>query len=93
MDTYIQEPANPTAPMYNQVVMLQLKANPLVWRVSPKYSVYIGNYRTQTPTAMSFDGLSLWHSGNWGDPARTALDVYKISLPADWASHLNAMSP
>ncbi|GEM_PF-4539182 len=99
MDTYVQEPAAPTAPMYNQIVMLQLKANPLVWRIIPKYNVYTGGYRSQAPVAMSYDGLSLWHSGNWGDatvpPASPVIpyDVYKIGLPADWASHLNAMSP
>lgn len=91
MDTYV---VTSTHNIDNQVIMLQLKSNPLIWRVIPKYNAWNGvSYRAQAPTAMSFDGLSLWHSGNWGDPTRTVLDVYKIGLPADWASHLNAMSP
>ena len=90
MDTYATTSTNE---IDNQVMLVQLKSSPAIWRVAPKYNAYTGGYRSQAPTAMSFDGLSLWHSSNWGDPARTVFDVYKIGLPTDWHSRLNGMNP
>ena len=90
MDTYVTTSTNE---IDNQVMLVQLKSSPAIWRVAPKYNAYTGGYRSQAPTAMSFDGLSLWHSSNWGDPARTVFDVYKIGLPTDWHSRLNGMNP
>lgn len=73
----------------NQVLMVEVKKkseNPIIWRVSPKYAAYAGNYRDESPVALGYDGITLWHTGNWGVADGTG-DVYEYRLPVDWYEH------
>jgi hypothetical protein len=70
----------------NQLLLMQLKpesANPVVWRISPNYNRYTGNYRDEAPAAINLQGNRIYVSNNWGGnlPNR---EIFVFELPGDW---------
>ncbi|MCP5325513.1 MAG: hypothetical protein H7A09_04185 [Oceanospirillaceae bacterium] len=70
----------------NQLLLMQLKpesANPVVWRISPNYNRYTGNYRDEAPAAINLQGNRIYVSDNWGGnlPNR---EIFVFELPSDW---------
>lgn len=79
----------------NQIIMVELKPlseNPRVWRVSPSYNDYQGDYRDEAAVALSFDGNSVFWTSNWNNPSTGHGEVYSVDLPPDWVSTLNGTS-
>lgn len=60
---------------------------PRVWRVSPSYNAYQGDYRDEAAAALGFDGMSVWWSASWGQLDGHG-EVYSVPLPVDWHTHL-----
>jgi len=74
----------------DQIFLIQLKPkseNPVVWRVSPNYNKYDGNYRDEAPAAINLTGNRIYLSANWGGmlPNR---EVFLIELPGNWDQEL-----
>jgi hypothetical protein len=67
----------------NQLVMLGLDGR--ILRIAHTHNAYPGDdaYRNEAAAAMSFDGRSIYWTGNWGLGTRVR-DVYSIELPARW---------
>lgn len=70
----------------NQFMMIQTKPeeeNPIIWRISPSYNAYDGDYRDEAPAAINLQGNRIYWSSNWGDTTQKR-SVYVIELPDDW---------
>lgn len=67
----------------NQLVMLGLDGR--ILRIASTHNAYPGDdaYRNEAAAAMSYDGRSIYWTGNWGRGSR-GRDVYEIDLPAGW---------
>ena len=77
----------------DQLVMIQIKPetqNPIVWRITPNYNNYAGNYRDECPAAMNLSGNRIYLSNNWGGML-THREVFVIELPDDWDTYLNSL--
>ncbi|WP_281560870.1 hypothetical protein [Thalassomonas sp. RHCl1] len=70
----------------NQFMMIQTKPeeeNPVIWRISPAYNAYDGEYRDEAPAAINLEGNRIYWSSNWGNVGDKR-SVYMIELPDDW---------
>lgn len=70
----------------NQFMMIQIKPeeeNPVIWRISPAYNTYDGEYRDEAPAAINLEGNRIYWSSNWGNSGDKR-SVYMIELPDDW---------
>jgi hypothetical protein len=70
----------------NKILAVELKTNdkmPDIRLISPKFTVYDGKYRDESPVALGYDGKSIWYTSNWGK-ANNSGDVYQQVLPDDW---------
>jgi hypothetical protein len=67
----------------NQLIMLGLDGR--ILRIASTHNAYPGDdaYRNEAAAAMTYDGQSIYWTGNWGDGSRTR-DVYEIDLPDAW---------
>ncbi len=67
----------------NQLVMLGLDGR--ILRIASTHNAYPGDdaYRNEAAAAMSYDGRSIYWTGNWGLGTRER-DAYVIELPAQW---------
>lgn len=74
----------------DQLIMMQIKAaddNPVVWRISPNYNLYDGDYRDEAPAAINFLGDRIYVTTNWGGEL-TNREVFVFELPSDWTDNL-----
>lgn len=72
---------------YNTILMVQLKPRvdgPKIWRITPTFNQYSGNYRDESSAALGYDGKSLWWTANWGNAANDHGEVFSVSLPNNW---------
>jgi len=70
----------------NQLVMMELtpiEEKPIVWRISPNYNFYDGNYRDEAPAAINYIGNRIYITTNWGKSSHSR-EVYTIELPSNW---------
>ncbi|WDE06786.1 hypothetical protein SG34_007750 [Thalassomonas viridans] len=70
----------------NQFMMIQTKPeeeNPVIWRISPAYNAFDGEYRDEAPAAINLEGNRIYWSSNWGSTDNKR-SVYMIELPDDW---------
>ena len=78
----------------NQLFMAELKPlqqNPRVWRISPMYNDYQGDYRDEASAAISLDGNAIYVTNNWMDPDEGHGEVYEIDITG-WIDHLTPLS-
>ncbi|WDE08658.1 hypothetical protein SG34_032595 [Thalassomonas viridans] len=76
----------------NQFMMIQIKPEtqqPAIWRISPSYNHYDGNYRDEAPAAINMSGNRIYWSSNWGG-ALDHREVFMIELPDNWDKTLNS---
>lgn len=59
------------------------------WRVVSPANAYQGAYFDESPTSISPDGLTLYMTGNAGDPAN-GQQMYLTELPSDWIAQVEA---
>ena len=70
----------------NQFMMIQIKPeeeDPIIWRISPAYNVYNGDYRDEAPAAINLSGNRIYWSSNWGGQLDHR-EVFMMELPDDW---------
>ena len=70
----------------NQFMMIQLKAEtegPVIWRISPAYNHYDGEYRDEAPAAINLIGNRIYWASNWGGMLDHR-EVFMMELPDDW---------
>ncbi|WDD98268.1 hypothetical protein [Thalassomonas actiniarum] len=70
----------------NQFMMIQLKAEteqPVIWRISPAYNHYDGEYRDEAPAAINLSGNRIYWSSNWGGMLDHR-EVFMMELPDNW---------
>jgi hypothetical protein len=85
----INQASNSTDWGANQLLLLQLKpepASPVVWRISPNYNLYNGDYRDEGPAAINVASNRIYVSTNWGGKL-SHREVFVFELPDDWASN------
>jgi hypothetical protein len=74
----------------NQFMMIQIKPEeeaPIIWRISPAYNLYQGDYRDEAPAAINLSGNRIYWSSNWGGQLDHR-EVFMIELPDDWDNEL-----
>ncbi len=80
--------------MDNQLFMLQLKQNPVMWRIAHTQA-YISlhsseekNYFAEAFAAINRKGSRIYFGSNWGrfDPEYS--EAYQVTLPENWREHL-----
>ena len=74
----------------DQIILMELKPksqNPKIWRVSPNYNEYSGNYRDEAPAAINSLGNRIYVSTNWGGELDHR-EVFLFELPDNWDSKL-----
>ncbi|GAA3916988.1 hypothetical protein [Litoribacillus peritrichatus] len=74
----------------NQFMMIQIKPeeeDPIIWRISPAYNKYDGDYRDEAPAAINLSGNRIYWSSNWGGQLDHR-EVFIIELPDNWDSEL-----
>lgn len=74
----------------DQLIMMELKPkseNPTVWRISPNYNEYSGNYRDEAPAAINLTGNRIYVSTNWGGELANR-EVFVFELPNTWTQDL-----
>ncbi len=74
----------------DQLILMELKPksqSPKIWRVSPNYNEYNGNYRDEAPAAINTLGNRIYVSTNWGGELDHR-EVFLFELPDDWDSKL-----
>lgn len=67
----------------NQELMVELKPasqNPRIWRISPNYNDYAGNYRDESSSAISQDGNKIYVTNNWMDSATGHGEAFEIDI-------------
>jgi hypothetical protein len=70
----------------NQFLMIQIKPeieNPKIWRISPSYNIFSGNYRDEAPAAINMHGNRIYFSSNWGGKLDHR-ESFVIELPTHW---------
>ena len=75
----------------NQFMMIQVKPeeeDPIIWRLSPAYNKYDGEYRDEAPAAINLSGNRIYWSSNWGG-ALDHREVFVIELPDNWDKALD----
>ena len=75
----------------DQLIMMEIKPkeeNPIIWRISPNYNRYTGQYRDEAPAAINHLGNRIYVTANWGDHSNSR-EVYTIALPNDWDDMAN----
>lgn len=85
--------SNSDEPMDDQIVMFEIKPieeSPRIWRISPMYSKYTGQYFDEAPASINMSGDSIYISQNWGNGNGTSNELFRYDLPSDWLEHLNA---
>ena len=78
----------------NQLFMAELKPlreNPRVWRISPMYNDYQGDYRDEASAAISMDGNKIYVTNNFMNPETGHGEVYEIDITG-WADHLRPLT-
>jgi len=77
----------------NQLLMVELKPlikKPRVWRISPMYNDYTGNYRDEAPAAVSLNGDVIYVTNNWLNLTNPQREVYEINI-SGWFEHFKDM--
>jgi len=70
----------------DQLILMELKPkseNPKVWRITPNYNLYDGNYRDEAPAAINLAGNRVYVSTNWGGTL-TNREIFLFELPSNW---------
>ncbi len=84
--------------MDTQLFMVELKANPRIWRIAHTHSYtsldFIGdkNYFAEAFAAINTKGTKIYFGSNWdvfvADPINNPYsDAYRITLPSNWSSN------
>jgi hypothetical protein len=88
-------PGNSHSWMDNQLFMVELKANPRIWRIAHTYSYtaldYTGakNYFAEAFAAINRKGTKIYFGSNWYKatlPDYT--ETYQVILPDEWVSRM-----
>jgi len=75
----------------DQFIMLQIRpeaSNPAIWRITPNYNRFAGEYRDEGIAAMNTFGNRIYVTGNWGG-AMANREVFMFDLPSNWDTVLN----
>jgi len=75
----------------NQFMMIEINSktdNPKIWRISPAYNEFSGDYRDEAPAAINMQGNRIYFSSNWGGILGHR-EVFFIQLPNQW--HENSL--
>jgi hypothetical protein len=76
--------------MDTQLFLLELKANPSIWRIAHTHSYtsleYTGekNYFAEAFASINTRGSKIYFGANWGNYATDYTDTYQVTLPQGW---------
>ena len=76
--------------MDTQLFMVELKANPSIWRIAHTHSYtsleYTGekNYFTEAFASINTRGTKIYFGANWGNFDTDYTDTYQVTLPQEW---------
>jgi hypothetical protein len=76
--------------MDTQLFMVELKANPSIWRIAHTHSYtslnYTGekNYFAEAFASINTRGSKIYFGANWGDFDTDYTDTYQVTLPQEW---------
>ncbi len=80
--------------MDNQLFMLQLKQNPVIWRIAHTQA-YISlhsseekNYFAEAFASINRKGSRIYFGSNWGRFEPEYSEAYQVTLPEKWREHL-----
>jgi hypothetical protein len=85
--------------MDTQLFMLQLRQNPMVWRIAHThcYTSYEStrekNYYAEAFATVNNAGTRVYFGSNWGDFTADYTDTYQVMLPSDWNKISSAVTP
>ncbi len=79
----------------NSIAMLEIAdvntTTPKIWRITPGYNDYQGNYRDEGSAAISLDGKSIWWTGNWDNSDSGHGEVLSVEIPNDWIGKIGTV--
>jgi len=80
--------------MDEQLLMLELEADPRIWRIAHTQSYSSGghsgekNYFAEAFAAVNTKGTRLYWGSNWRDYSPDYTDTYRVVLPVDWVREM-----
>lgn len=87
-------PENSRSWMDNQLFMIELKANPRIWRIAETRAFTSNNfsgeknYFAEAFAAVNTKGTRIYFGSNWGNFATEYSEIYVAILPTDWKKYL-----
>ena len=80
--------------MDTQLFMVELKANPTIWRIAHTHS-YLSldytdekNYFAETFASINTKGTKIYFGSNWGTFTTDYTDTYQVTLPQGWLTNI-----